>query len=165
VASDLVDRFPALRADSFRITSQKDDKYNCVAWIARDTSKWWEPAVDGYYWPRNIDPDDLDPDDDLNEYMRTFSELGFVECGSGELEAGVEKIAIFASDSSFEHVAYQAPDGLWSSKLGILNDIRHNSPDDLVGPPPGAYANVTTFMARPRQPHDLADSATGLLLP
>ncbi len=165
MTSDLEDRFPSLRPDTYRITSPKDDKYNCVAWVARDTGKWWEPAVDGFFWPRVINPADLDPDDDLDEYVRMFSELGFTACENGELEPGLEKIAIFASCSSFQHVAYQAPDGAWSSKLGFLNDIRHKSPDDLVGPQPGAYPNVAAFMARPRQPHELADSKTGLLLP
>lgn len=121
--------------------------------------------MDGVHWPREIDPNELDPDEDLPEYLRVFAELGFVECDTDELEAGVEKIAILASGSSFEHVAYQTPDGEWSSKIGKANDIRHQLLNDLKGRPPGGYPGEAIFMARRRQPHELADSGTGLLLP
>jgi hypothetical protein len=162
---DLEDCFPALRGRSYRITSPNNDEYNCVAWVLRDTSRWWEPAVDGFYWPRQIDPDDLDPDEDLAEYLRMFVERGFNECEDGQLETDVEKIAIFASGSSFEHVAYQAPDGQWSSKMGPFNDIRHPLVADLVGTPPGGFTGVATYLARPRLSHELADTSTGILLP
>ena len=161
----LEERFPTLRGRAYRITSQNNDRYNCVAWVVRDTGSWWEPAVDGLYWPHDIDPDDLDPDQDLPEYVRVFRELGFAECDDDRLEEGVEKIAIFAAGLAFEHVAYQAPDGEWSSKMGPYNDIRHELLEDLIGNPPGGYTRVVIFMARPRQPHELADSNMGLLLP
>jgi hypothetical protein len=49
--------------------------------------------------------------------------------------------------------------------MGPYNDIRHQLLDDPIGPPPGGYTRVVTFMARPREPHELAESRTGLLLP
>ncbi len=165
MANDLGDRFPRLTEGSYRITSKHDDRYNCVAWIVRDMGRRWEPAIDGGYWPRAVDPSMLDPDDDLDEFLWMFTEFGFEECLDGDLEEGIEKIAIYALGSSFHHVAYQASDGQWSSKLGFGNDIRHLVPSGLVGPLPGAYPDVAIYMARSRQPHELADSPTGLILP
>jgi len=165
MASELEDYFPPLHGRAYRITSQRDDRYNCVGWVVRDTEHWWEPAVDGFFWPRAVDPDELHPDDDLDEYLAVFSEKGFVECVDSSLEQGVEKIAVFTSGTSFSHVAFQTSDGEWSSKMGPLHDIRHQRLEDLIGPPPGGFSEIRVFMSRPRVPHDLADSRTGLLLP
>jgi hypothetical protein len=158
------DRFPTLARDGYQITSLRDDNYNCVAWIARDRAQWWEPALDGGYWPREVEEADLE-DGDLDEYLYVFSLLGFTTCEGDGLEAGVEKIAVFGSPNEFAHVAYQRPDGEWSSKLGKLNDLRHGCVASLSGPGGFEYDAVYLFMSRPREQHALADSDSGLLLP
>src|SRR5581483_6948235 len=40
--------FPSLTPDNHRVTSPPSPDYNCVAWAAGDTGRWWEPGV---YWP------------------------------------------------------------------------------------------------------------------
>jgi hypothetical protein len=157
------DHFPTLARDGYRITSPRDDRYNCVAWIARDHRQWWEPAFDGGFWPRNVTEEDL-WEGDLSEYIELFESWGYRPCDDGELEEGVEKIAIHATESEFEHVAYQRPDGAWSSKLGLINDVRYECVASLSGDAPTEYASARIFMARERKPHDVADSESGLLL-
>ncbi len=156
--------FPSLAAAGYTITSNSSDCYNCVAWVLRDLRHWWEPALQGGFWPRPVDASELE-DGDLDEYVRQFAAVGFQECRDGALEAVTEKIAIYADGEDFAHVAYQRPDGAWSSKLGKLNDVRHKSATAVSGPSALEYPGIALYMARPRQPHELADSPTGLLLP
>lgn len=151
-------RFPKLVRDGYSLTSPSTDTYNCVAWVARDVFRWWSPEeVDGYYWPWS------DKHQDLSEYLRLFEHLGFEVCPDGALEGEFEKIAIYAEEDEFDHVAFQRSKSSWSSKLGELADIRHDTPASLQGEGYFEYAPVTIFMRRPREPHPLADS--GLLLP
>jgi hypothetical protein len=158
------DRFPTLARDGYKITSPRDDTHNCVGWIARDLGQWWEPCLDGGTWFREVSEADLDAGD-LAEYLALFREWGFEECGDGELVDGVEKIAVYAAESEFAHVAYQRVDGEWSSKLGKLNDVRHECVASLSGPGAFEYPVVRLFMVRPREAHALANSESGLLLP
>jgi hypothetical protein len=111
-----------------------------------------------------VSEEELD-DGDLGEYVDLFQSLGFVQCLDGLLEPSQEKIAIYADGDDFQHVAYQRIDGSWSSKLGKLNDVRHDDAAWVSGPSPFEYPPVHSYMSRPRQPHRLADSAAGLLLP
>lgn len=152
------DRFPKLLRCGYAITSPRADTYNCVAWIARDIQRWWEPDVDGLYWPA-----DLGPGDGLADYIRLFERLGFESCATPALEDGEEKIAVYGANRAFEHVAFQREDGTWSSKLGELSDIRHDHLDSIAGNGPFEYSGVVFFMRRAREPHPLAE--TGLLLP
>jgi hypothetical protein len=160
----LENAFPRIVGRPYSKTSPITDDYNCVAWVSRDTDHWWEPCVDGAYWPRAVDPEDLPIDADLPEYLEVFGSLGFVECADATLEPGVEKIAIYAEGQRFDHVAYQRSDGEWSSKMGPYNDIRHESTDVLIGARPGGYPAVALYMARDREPHAVADSESGLLM-
>ena len=161
---EVSERFPTLARDGYQITSPRDRHYNCVAWALRDRSNWWEPALDGAYWPRDVSDDELE-DGDLPEYERVFRALGFERCADGNLVAGFEKIAVYANNDDFAHVAYQRPDGSWSSKLGKLNDIRHDDAKSVSGSTSTEYPGIQFFMTRQRQPHELADSESGLLLP
>jgi hypothetical protein len=153
------DRFPRLATDGYEITSQPDDTYNCVAWVARDLRRWWHPGdIDGFYWP-----DELGEGDSLTDYIAVFGYLGFSACSDGALVPGVEKIAVYGRDDEFDHVAFQRTDGSWSSKLGELSDIRHPYDHSLSGSGPFEYKPVVLYMQRARLPHQLAE--TGLILP
>lgn len=152
------DRFPTLAKHGYQITSQRDDTYNCVAWIARDPRRWWAPDdVDGYYWPYEA------AGSGLADYVALFEYLGFEKCCDGSTDTGHEKIAVYGDSSDFDHVAFQRADGKWSSKLGELNDVCHAHEDSLGGEGPFEYPEVELYMRRRREDHPLAD--TGLLLP
>lgn len=76
--------------------------------------------------------------------MRMFAHFGFVECLSGSFEAGKVKLAIFANDYCFTHVARQLESGRWSSKLGEEMDLEH----DLAALEGPLYGRVVKFMER-----------------
>jgi hypothetical protein len=67
-------------------------------------------------------------------------------CEGDELEAGFEKIALFANNQGIPlHAARQLPSGRWTSKLGELEDIEHTL-RDLEGE---EYGSVALVMKRP----------------
>jgi hypothetical protein len=111
---------------TFQETSPYDTRYNCIAWAAGDTTAWWQSdeREDGAYWPTP----DLEPCT-IEVYAAAFSTLGYVECNDGTLEAGWEKIALFAKIAGDEiectHAARQLIDGKWTSKIGRCEDITH----------------------------------------
>ena len=62
------------------------------------------------------------------------------------MEEGYEKVAVYSDKSgSPKHVSRQKADGIWTSKLGRLEDIEHHGPEDLEG---GLYGSVAVFMRR-----------------
>jgi hypothetical protein len=55
--------------------------------------------------------------------------LGYAPCAGDELEAGLEKVALYADEhGEWTHAAPQLPDGWWTSKLGPEEDILHRTP-------------------------------------
>jgi hypothetical protein len=113
--------FPKLASTPHRITSAYDPKYNCIAWAAGDTRRWWEPDEgEDCYWPPNV-PREYS----LDGYIQAFESIGFTRCDSHDLEPGFEKVAIFANDAGPTHASKQSGDGSWSSKLGVFEDIEH----------------------------------------
>jgi hypothetical protein len=115
--------FPALDGNAYAKTSDRTDTYNCFAFAAGDDSSWWgEPPDD--YWPPSVDygraPEHL---------IAAYATLGYVECQTGDLEAGYEKIAIYVHPDTGRatHAARQLDDGCWKSKIGELEDIEHST--------------------------------------
>ncbi|MCI0461253.1 MAG: hypothetical protein L0Z62_30260 [Gemmataceae bacterium] len=136
----LSSQFPRLTATNHRITSAADPRYNCIAWSAGDTGRWWQPGV---FWPVATPPDDFG----LGALERAFQSLGYQDCGMDSLlEPGFEKVALFGSLLLYTHAARQLPDGRWTSKLGREEDIEHETPDDVAG---GVYGAVIKVMKRP----------------
>ena len=118
--------------------------YNCIAWAADDQTRWWWPQPPhAAYWPPGV-PRALH----ITSFVSLFRTLGYEICAGEELEAGYEKVAIFA-DATGEpkHAARQLPKGGWTSKLGAHEDIRHT----LRGLTGAAYGEVVQFMRRPRK--------------
>ncbi|MGO9466927.1 MAG: hypothetical protein ACLQIB_25735 [Isosphaeraceae bacterium] len=133
--------FPGLRDSGYIVTSPEDIRYNCVGWAAGHSDQWWWPAEDGYW------PDEAEREETVAAFVAAFGVSGFVECDDSRLEAGYEKIAIYASiDGTPTHVAKQLDSGLWSSKLGQLHDIQHRL-QDLAGT---LYGTVARFLQRER---------------
>jgi hypothetical protein len=62
------------------------------------------------------------------------------------LEPGFEKVVLYGSALLYTHAARQLPNGKWTSKLGALADIEHDTPEDVAG---GVYGEVAGFMKRP----------------
>jgi hypothetical protein len=139
--------FPNLHAGNHRDTSPPALTYNCIAWAASHDDEWWDPTTSAdpekkFYWPANV-PRDYK----LTSLIAAYVAVGFATCADGSLEDGSDKIAIYADGPEYTHAALQLETGKWSSKIGELEDIEHDTPDDLAGP---AFGNVALYMKRQR---------------
>jgi hypothetical protein len=131
--------FPHLTPENHRVTSPPDARYNCIAWVAGDTDRWWQPGV---CWPTPAEAGDWG----LGALEAAFRALGYATCADGSLEPGFEKVVLFGDGVFYTHAARQLPNGKWTSKLGGAEDIEHDTPDDVAG---GIYGAVARFMKRP----------------
>lgn len=138
----LDEMFPKLAGSDYRVTSPRDGDYNCIAWVAGDTHRWWWPGHDAAkeYWPPGV-PRERTRD----AFVAAFASLGYSVCDGDGLEEGYEKIALFADVEGYPtHAAKQLANGLWSSKLGKAEDIEHRL-HDLEG---ALYGSVVLIMKR-----------------
>lgn len=143
--------FPRLHGADFRITSPPDDVYNCIAWCAGDVAHWWWPVGEHphLFWP------DASPEEEtVDAFLVAFGTLGYSACSSEVLERGVEKIALFAKSGSIPtHGARQLPNGFWTSKLGMAEDVEH-SLHDVEGDLYGVVVSVLSRRSAPNpSPH------------
>ena len=135
---NLKDLFPNLNDDNHEITSPVTVDYNCIAWAAHNSQRWWQPGV---YWPNEVSREDCG----IGALVDAFVKIGFEECSDGELEEGFEKVALYGSGMMYTHAARQLPNGQWTSKLGQLEDITHSTPEVIAG---SDYGEVVKFMKR-----------------
>lgn len=143
MSQNLEDFFPRL-VGRYSITSPKDPTYNCVAWAAGRDDSWWEPdPLEIYYWPPEASRRLT-----IDAYEEALRSLGYGRCTAADVESGFEKLAIYADvNGKPTHIARQLPDGTWTSKLGKLEDIRHDSLQGLVGID---YGFPIRYMKRPQ---------------
>ena len=138
-------KFPKLREAGYSLTSPASPNYNCIAWAAGVVDKWWWPAhIAPYYWPS-----DTLRTETVECFVEAFRLQGYEPCSNDELELGFEKIALYAANGLPTHAARQLPSGVWTSKLGALQDIEHNTLSALDGT---LYGSVVLILRRPLQP-------------
>lgn len=137
----LIERlFPRLKPGNYRITSSATRNYNCIAWAAGCTTRWWWPSLD-CYWPQDVPREQT-----VSAFLLAFKTLGYEKCNDGALEPGHEKVALFVAPYDvLKHMARQLDDGWWTSKLGRSCDIEHKEIDDVSGE---RYGKVFCFMRR-----------------
>lgn len=138
----LESKFPNLRETGYQITSPDTDVYNCVAWAAGDTERWWWPdALEQDYWPVGVKRERT-----LAAFTEAFKTLGYRICQDAFLENGFEKIAIYVDENGKPtHTTRQLHNGHWTSKIGSTEDIEH----DLEGLTGEEYGSVARIMKRP----------------
>ncbi len=134
--------FPNLHSGNYRDVRAATKRYNCIAWAAGIDDDWWDPASTRT-WPGSA-PRDWK----LTSLIVVYEWAGFVICADAALEDGVEKIAIYVDGPEWMHAARQLANGKWTSKIGELEEIEHDTLEDLEGP---AFGKVTTYMQRPRR--------------
>ena len=139
--------FPGLAGSGYRVTSPRDPDYNCIAWAAGETDKWWwpgSPGKRGVHWP-----DGAIHEATVEAFVEAFETLGYRSCGLNDaLEEGFEKLAILTLNGRVKHMARQLRSGLWTSKMGALEDISHHLSaldDDPM------YGKVVRILRRSRQ--------------
>jgi hypothetical protein len=142
----LEELFPGLAANAYQVTSPRDNDYNCIAWAAGDTRRWWWPSqsVGKEYWPPGVPRERTQA-----AFVAAFATVGYTVCEGDEPEAGFEKVALFAdAQARPTHAARQLPNGSWTSKLGKAEDIEHRL-RDVEGL---LYGVVVLVMRRPVPP-------------
>jgi hypothetical protein len=97
------------------------------------------------YWPPKVPRKLIVP-----AFVQAFGTVGYVRCKNGNHEEGFEKIAIYANKAATgkwvpEHAARQSSNGKWTSKMGLDEDIEHQSVNDVCGP---EYGKAVCFMRR-----------------
>ena len=139
--------FPRLTATNHWITSPVDSTYNCIAWAAGEERRnWWPvPGSRSTYWP-----DGVTLSADRQAFIDAYATIGFEPCSNGDLEPGIEKIALFekvdvVGNKRIQHAARQCPDGNWTSKLGSGADISHSEAEDVGG---GTYGEIACYLSR-----------------
>lgn len=135
----IVKAFPNLNNEDFKIVEPDTGQFNCIAFAAGDSNKWWWP--DGInYWP------DWAPlENSIESLQKAFAGLGFERCENADIEDGFQKIALYETVGVMKHAAVLMPNGHWRSKMGQGPVIEHNSPDSLAN---GIYGCPTVFMKR-----------------
>lgn len=135
--------FPNLKKEGYKITSPETQFYNCIAWAVEDDTKRWDPS--GYYWPTDI-PTEIT----VNTFILLFNKYGYEKCANRKREEGYQKIAMYIDKSGIpQHVARQLDGGKWTSKIGSLEDIEHNSLEGLVG---DEYGIAGIYLKKKKQP-------------
>ena len=135
--------FPKLRSLGFRRASEPAD-YNCIAFVVGDLEHWWWPSGrEDEYWPLPV-PDKVT----LQSFIDALVVVGYVRCGDGSPEPGLEKIALYGLDE--EHIKHaarlEASKETWQSKLGPDEDIEHTL-EGLDGP---CYGRVLAYLSKRR---------------
>lgn len=134
--------FPGLVGTDYRVTSPADDQYNCIAWAASESDRWWWPdALGTAYWP-----DGVRRAETPEAFATAYATAGFTSAPDDLLEPGVEKIAVFVKGGKPTHAARQLASGRWTSKLGRTEDIEH----DLHALAGDIYGAVGFFLQRTR---------------
>jgi hypothetical protein len=163
-AQDILDEFPKLRYDPWRETSPETAEYNCFAFAVHDQDDWYSPLpIKGYYWPEDVVPRETT----LEAFIQMYAHEGaFVPCETGEPEDGYEKIAIYINSfGSVSHASRLLPTGVWTSKLGNMEDIEHSLLTSLedAGTTPDSYGQAVQFLKRPSHSHSLIGIRAKLL--
>jgi hypothetical protein len=142
--------FPDLTIDNHTITSPATRRYNCIAWAAGETTrKWWPDSRNIGWWPPGIKRVET-----IEAFVEAYGTLGFRLCFDGSLQRGMEKVAIFGKRAAAgepplpTHAALQLESGVWTSKLGDLEDITHATVEAVRGP---IYGTVICFLERSRR--------------
>jgi hypothetical protein len=125
--------FPALRGgQGYKDTSDPTIDYNCLAWALGINWTRYDPLPHcaGYFWFPGVERE-------WNEktIRKIFENHGYAICDSYDLEQGYEKVVFYIDEGGEpQHFARQLENGKWTSKLGELNDIEHDTLESLVCP-------------------------------
>lgn len=135
----LITAFPKLASEDFEVAERPSEQYNCIAYTAGDTSKWWDHNKN-HYWPAHATRSNS-----IESLVEVFAGLGFEPCPDGRVEEGYQKVALYEEQGEWTHAALQMPNGRWRSKMGQGPVIEHQNPESLSD---GPYGNVAFYMRR-----------------
>src|ERR1051325_6682921 len=87
--------FPNLRKIGFTRTSEPD-YYNCIAYVVGDLKRKWWPDDYPPHWSIDYWPPNAPKEETFDAFATALATVGFQLSNDGGLEAGFEKIAIYA---------------------------------------------------------------------
>jgi hypothetical protein len=132
-------KFPRLNNSHVKLTSPNTSQYNCIAWAAGFSDRWFWPSPN-YYWPAGIPVVATEA-----AFEAAYKTLGFEKVEMMENDAQTaDWIAIFVQGKFVTHASRLLPNGFWTSKLGPGVDIEHS----LNGLEGSEYGTVAFFMKR-----------------
>ena len=135
-----LDSLPNSFVEPLVITSLATGNYNCIAWALEDTEHfYWTGPEEFFYWEA-----DLPREETIDSFVQLFRQHGYEICENALKERGFTKIALFTKDNIPTHAARQLLNGLWTSKLGILEDVRHT----LFAISDGLYGSVALILKK-----------------
>ena len=144
-------KFENYRPENFKCCSDRtndrpNNGYNCIAWAAGKTDNWWWPTdISGSFWPKGL-PKEFPNQETLGNFIKAFETEGYSVCGDSQFENGFEKVAIFVDGGGTPtHAARMLPSGVWTSKLGKMEDVEHKTLNDVEG---RGYGEAKTFLRR-----------------
>ena len=100
------------------------------------------PGAPDYYWPSEVTGTD-----ELATLVQLYLDEGYEKCENGEPEEGHKKVAIYVKEDRPKHAALQLESGRWTSKLGNMQDIEHDTLEVLEGQ---EYGKATVFLKKHR---------------
>ncbi len=142
--------FPGIRPQDFDYRkdckSDRDPRYNCIAWAVGKTDNfWWPQNLPGYFWPPGLPKEPLNQET-IDNFIKAFKTEGYRRCRNGKFHRKYEKIALYVSaDRRPKHAARLLASGIWTSKLGNWEDIEHRTLQCVEG---GEYGRVVMFFKR-----------------
>lgn len=136
----LSSKFPNLTNKNHSIASPATDNYNCIAWSLGVNDRWMWPEDLDSFWPSVVAEAD-----ELEAVIQLYLDRGYDKCESGELEEGYKKVAIYVKEDRLSHAALQLESGRWTSKLGRMQDIEHDTLEALEGE---LYGKAAIFLKK-----------------
>lgn len=136
--------FPRLCGTSWTIKSRKTKRYNCFAWAAREKHRRWDFAK-GAYWPSGAKRLS-----GIAYLVGAYLAEGFSVCNKSDCQtydSTADSIVVYEMNRIGMHAARLLANGMWSSKLGDLEDVQHKKPEDISGT---TYGNPIVYMKRKR---------------
>ena len=130
-------QFPNL-PEQFSITGQPSRKYNCVALALGPEQCWWSNREE-HRWDEN------NRGEGIESLIETLAAHGFRLAAEEDTHSPGTRLAIYARDGRWTHVAVRKSGAHWMSKLGSNALIRHPNARDLEGE---SYGTVHCFMDR-----------------
>lgn len=154
-ANDLLKKwFPHLNRKSalFRVTSPRDESYNCIAWAMGLNDRWVDPdEASGHWWPLKFN--DINTQMETQGLIRAFEKMGFRICGDDKKEKYFDKVALYynPAKNAWTHAARVISPDEYHSKAGKAWDFHHGPGDALENKySQDSYGLVYAIMKRPK---------------
>lgn len=136
--------FPKLHGTPWEIKSRKTRRYNCLAWAAREKHRRWD-FTKGAHWPPGVKRAS-----GIAYLVGAFQAEGFSVCNESDCrkyDSTADSIVVYEMNRIGMHAARLLANGMWSSKLGDVEDVQHKTPEDISGT---TYGNPIVYMKRKR---------------